>query len=162
MSYKNKMLIIYCVVLIASINSCTKTAIYNKEDEIEKITKTIDSSIGWAKEKDLDLLFGIIANDSNYISVHPSDKVVRSFEEFKGNSSFWMSPDFKYVKHEIKNLIINLSESGKVAWFYCKLNDINEWKGEPANWENTRWTGVLEKRNENWVIVQQHFSFASE
>jgi len=25
---------------------------------------------------------------------------------------------------------------------------------------NTRWTGVLEKRKEKWVIVQMHFSFA--
>ena len=24
------------------------------------------------------------------------------------------------------------------------------------------WTGVLEKRNGSWVIVQQHFSFAVE
>jgi hypothetical protein len=34
------------------------------------------------------------------------------------------------------------------------------WDGQPANWENTRWTGVLEKRGGRWVIVQQHFSFA--
>lgn len=40
------------------------------------------------------------------------------------------------------------------------LDDINEWKGQPANWENTRWTGVLEKRDNNWIIVQMHFSFA--
>ena len=42
------------------------------------------------------------------------------------------------------------------------LDDMNEWKGQPANWENTRWTGVTEKRDGKWVIVQQHFSFAVE
>jgi hypothetical protein len=47
-----------------------------------------------------------------------------------------------------------------VAWFYCILDDVNEWKGQPASWMNTRWTGVLEKRKEKWVIVQMHFSFA--
>jgi hypothetical protein len=31
-----------------------------------------------------------------------------------------------------------------------------------ASWENTRWTGVVEKRDGRWVIVQQHFSFASD
>jgi hypothetical protein len=49
-----------------------------------------------------------------------------------------------------------------VAWFYCILDDINEWKGQPANWENTRWTGVLEKRDGRWVMAQQHFSFAAK
>ena len=69
---------------------------------------------------------------------------------------------FKAEVDEIKDLTINLSRSGDVAWFYCILNDINEWQGQPANWENTRWTGVLEKRDGRWVIMQQHFSFASE
>jgi len=49
-----------------------------------------------------------------------------------------------------------------VAWFFCILDDINEWKGQPATWENTRWTGVLEKRDGRWVTVQQHFSFAND
>ncbi|MEW5983137.1 MAG: nuclear transport factor 2 family protein [Acidobacteriota bacterium] len=39
---------------------------------------------------------------------------------------------------------------------------VNTYKGQPASWEDTRWTGVLEKRDGRWVIVQQHFSFATE
>jgi hypothetical protein len=42
------------------------------------------------------------------------------------------------------------------------LDDVNEWRGQPANWMNTRWTGALEKRDGKWVIVQMHFSFAKE
>jgi hypothetical protein len=41
------------------------------------------------------------------------------------------------------------------------LDDINEYKGNPASWVNVRWTGVLEKRAGNWVIVQMHFSKAN-
>ena len=29
-------------------------------------------------------------------------------------------------------------------------------------WKNTRWTGVLEKREGRWVMAQQHFSFAAK
>jgi len=39
---------------------------------------------------------------------------------------------------------------------------INEWKGQPASRENARWTGVLERRDGRWVLVQQRFSFASD
>jgi ketosteroid isomerase-like protein len=77
------------------------------------------------------------------------------------NSEIFKNPDFIYKRHQLKDLKITLSNSGDVAWFFCILDDMNEWKGKPANWENTRWTGVLEKRNNNWVIVQQHFSFAA-
>lgn len=63
---------------------------------------------------------------------------------------------------DIRDQKINLSESGKTAWFFCMLNDISTWKGQQGGWENTRWTGVLEKRNGCWVIVQQHFSFANK
>ena len=133
----------------------------NKEVEMKKIAKAIDSCIGWFKTKDFKLLFNTVANDSNYLSVHPSDRIIRGFDHFKKNSETFRNPEFLYVKHEIKDLSINISRSGDVAWFYCCLNDINTWEGQPANWENARWTGVLEKRDGFWVIVQQHFSFAA-
>jgi ketosteroid isomerase-like protein len=134
----------------------------NREVEIREITRVIDSCIGWFKTKDFELYFSAVAHDSNFIAVHPTNKMVRGFEQVLKNSQIFKRPEFQYVRHEIKDLTINLSRSGDVAWFYCMLNDINTWDGQPANWENTRWTGVLEKRDGRWVIVQQHFSFEAE
>ena len=150
-----------CVVSTLFYYSCDQVTIEDEKDtKIQEIAKTIDSCIGWFKNKDFDLLFSVVTHDSNYISVHPTDRVIRGFEQFQINSEFFKNPDFKYVRHELKDLTINLSKSGNMAWFYCILDDMNEWKGQPANWENARWTGVLEKRDGKWVIVQQHFSFA--
>jgi len=131
----------------------------NKETEIHEISRVIDSCIGWFRNKDFNLLFSVVAHDSSYISVHPTDRVIRGFNQFVKNSEIFKNPEFKYVRHELKDLTINISELGNVAWFFCILNDINIWKGQPANWENTRWTGVLEKENGGWVIQQMHFSF---
>jgi len=133
-----------------------------QEAEIKVIAETVSSCIGWFENKDFDLLFSVVAHDPNYVSVHPTDNVIRGFEQFKKNSEVFKNPEFKYVRHELKDLAINLSKSGDTAWYYCVLDDINTWNGEPANWENARWTGVLEKREGRWVIVQQHFSFPSE
>jgi len=126
------------------------------------IEKSIRSSIGWAKNKDFQLLYSVIANDSNYLEIGPGPGITKGFDEFKKNESIWGDPGFKAIDFKIRDLKINLSESGTVAWFNCVLDDINEWKGKPASWLNTRWTGVLEKRNSRWVIVQMHFSFAKE
>ena len=134
----------------------------DQEAEKQKIAQVVSSVIGWAKDKNLDLFFGSIANDEDYISVTPTKRIIKRFEDVKQNVPFWMSPDFKYVRHELKDLEIKFARCGEVAWFFCILDDINTYKDEPAAWENTRWTGVVEKRDGRWVVVQQHFSFASD
>ncbi len=139
-----------------------KRKILIPEKNYSLIEKAINASIGWAKNKNLALLYNVIANDSSFLEVHPGDRVVKGFKEFRRSEEFWMSPDFKAIRYEIRDLKITISQSGDAAWWFCMLDDINEWKGQPANWENTRWTGVLEKREGRWVIVQQHFSFANK
>jgi hypothetical protein len=134
----------------------------DQETEKHEIARVVSSVIGWAKTKDLNLFFGSIAHDEDYISVTPTKRIIKRFEDVKQNVPFWMSPDFAYVRHELKDLEIKLARCGTVAWFYCVLDDINTYKGEPANWENARWTGVVEKRDGKWVVVSQHFSFASD
>ena len=135
-------------------------AAQDAEREKGAIAKVIHASIGWAKDKNFKLLYSVIANDSGYLEVDPDSGLIRGFDQFKKNEAFWGSPNFKAIRYEIKDLNISISQSGQVAWFYCMLDDINEWKGKPACWLNTRWTGVLEKRHGKWVIVQMHFSFA--
>lgn len=145
------------------IYSC-QTAIQRFDVDVEKplVEKAINQCIGWAKTKDINSLYGIIANDSNYLEVSPEGKVTKGFEEFRKNEQIWMNPDFKAIRYNITDLTINFSESGETAWFFCMLDDINEWKGQPASWKNTRWTGILEKRDNKWIMVQMHFSFADE
>jgi ketosteroid isomerase-like protein len=131
-------------------------------DEKAAIERSIRDCIGWAKTKDFKLLYGVIAADADFLEVHPDGAVVKGIDEFRKAEAFWGHPDFKAVRYEIRDLKIKLARSGEVAWFYGLLDDINEWQGKPASWENTRWTGVLEKRDGRWVMVQQHFSFASK
>jgi len=137
-------------------------SVQDLEAEKSKIVATISNVIGWAKDKNLDLFYGSIANDEDYVSVTPGARVIKRFDDVKQNVPFWMSSDFKYVRHELKDLEITFARCGTVAWFYCVLDDINTFKGEPISWENARWTGVVEKRDGRWVVVAQHFSFAQE
>jgi ketosteroid isomerase-like protein len=155
----------YCLLIFLTgfISSCkNNNEIINVEEEKQLVEKVINSSIGWAKNKDINLLHSIIANDPDFLEVHPGAKVVKGYDEFRKAEAFWLSPDFKAIRYEINDLKVTISRSGDAAWWFCMLDDINQWKGKPANWEDTRWTGVLEKRKGKWVIVQQHFSFASK
>ncbi|MBN1939202.1 MAG: nuclear transport factor 2 family protein, partial [Candidatus Aminicenantes bacterium] len=125
-------------------------------EELGRVEQAVRAAIGWAKNKNLKLLYETIAGDENFLEVHPDGNIVRGFTEFKKAEPIWMSPNFKAVRFEVRDLRLRLSKGGDVAWFFCILDDMNTWKGQPSNWENVRWTGVLEKRDGRWVMVQQH------
>jgi ketosteroid isomerase-like protein len=157
--YKINMLLLIIMIFLSCHNEVSEE-VFNENRELQLVKQSIDNVIGWAVNKDFNKFYGSIANDSDFISVTPYEKVKFGYNDVRKDSSFWGSPYFRAIRHELRNLRIHFSHKGDVAWFFCYLDDINEWKGEPASWENARWTGVLEKRNGKWIIVQQHFSFA--
>jgi hypothetical protein len=130
--------------------------------EKAEIREVIDSSIGWALNKDKERLYQSLAQDSTLFIYHPdSTSTIVGFESFRELvDNFFMNENFRATGYEIKDLHIDLAQSGKTAWFRALLDDFGEWCGQPTVWHNVRWTGVLEKRAGNWQIVQMHFSFA--
>ncbi len=128
------------------------------------VTKVIEASIGWALTKNFDLLYSSLAQDSRLFIYHPdSAGTILGFEAFKTYAErLFRGDQFKATRFEIKELRINISATGETAWYSCLLDDFGEWNGQPGGWENCRWTGVLEKRDNKWVIVQMHFSLATD
>jgi hypothetical protein len=148
------------VLLVSCERGNRESQAFDLAAERAKVEQTIRNNLGWAPTKDFDLLKSTICLDSTYLVVNPTDRVAIGEDDFRNTEEFFRSPDFQAVGFEISDLRINFSQSGDVAWFYCHLNDWNIWQGEPANWENARWTGVLEKIDGAWRIRQMHFSYA--
>lgn len=145
--------------------SSIAAAVAATSDEAEKasIAKVIDANIGWFATKDFELAFSTVADDPDFFYFSPDSKTtVHGIEALKEISAVWRDPGAKYVSHEIHDLRIHLHPSGEVAWYSAILDDCGEYNGKPGCWKDTRWTGVLEKRNGRWVIMQMHFSFAAD
>jgi ketosteroid isomerase-like protein len=139
------------------------TPAYASEPEKERIAKVIDDSIGWFETKDFDLLFRVFADDPDLFMFQPgSTGTIHGIEAFRELSAIWRDPETRYISHDVSDLRIHMSKSGEVAWFSAILQDCGEYKGQVGCWKDARWTGVLEKRDERWVIVQAHFSFAAD
>jgi hypothetical protein len=132
--------------------------------ETARVDSVIRASIQWAVQKDTAAMFRLFAHDSALFWFSPdSAGTVRGFAAQKQVvEQVFMNPAFVAVGTDIRDMQIHLSRGGDVAWWSCILDDRNTWQGRPANWENVRWTGVLEKRGGNWVIVQMHFSKSEE
>jgi hypothetical protein len=130
------------------------------ESDMKKIERLIRNSIAWAATKDRELILSVFAPAPELFWFSPRDDgTIHGYEAFvELTDNFFMSADFQHLRYEIRQLQINISETGTVAWFNARLDDFNLWQGQPADWEDVRWTGVLEKRSGDWVIVQMHFS----
>jgi len=127
------------------------------------IEKTVYDSIAWALTKDRARLERIIAHDDDYFSFHPRGlDGVHGYAEFERGFELWMDPRFEATSTNVRQFRSHLSSSGEVAWFSAILDDCYTWDGVPGCWKDTRLTGVLEKRDGRWQIVQMHFSFASD
>ena len=122
-------------------------------------------SIRWADNKDVDLLYSILPRDDpDFFMFFPnsSDTFIgwEPFERYV--EEIYLDDAFRTTGYEVTDLRINISDSGNVAWFSAILYDSCEYHGIPHAWVDVRWTGVLEKRDGNWVIVQMHFSAATD
>lgn len=128
------------------------------------IEQVINDAIGWALTKNKTRLFEIMAHDENFFIFHPDSKsTIIGFDAFRDLAErAWMTDAFKATDFAIRDLRLQFSESGTVAWYACLLDDHGEQNGKRVGWDNCRWTGVIEKRNGKWVIVQMHFSFATD
>lgn len=111
----------------------------------------------WETE-DMDLLSKIMAHDEDMVN-YGSDatEIFKSWEEFE-SAVAQMIPAFENTKIEVKDQHLKVNSAGEVAWF----SEIWDWdlvySGQPLQIKNQRLTGVLEKRNGSWVIVQFHNS----
>lgn len=73
----------------------------------------------------------------------------------------WMHPDFQATRTEIRDVKVGISKSGEAAWFSSILNDCGTHQGRESCRKDCHSSGVVEKREGRWVIVQAHFSLAS-
>jgi ketosteroid isomerase-like protein len=127
------------------------------------IAKTIYDAICWALTKDRPLQESTMAHDEDLaIFWTDSDTTVFGWNQYVKLFDIWMDPRFKATLTEIRDLRLNVSRSGDVAWFSATLDDLSEWDGMPKGARDIRWTGVLEKREGRWVFVQMHGSLAAD
>lgn len=152
------------LVIILMSGCCKMKSEIDIEAEKTQIAKVVKNSIAWAVTKDKDLLYSCFDQSEKLFYFSPDDAgTIEGFKAFTNlTENFFMHEDFKAISSKVREIKINLSKSGEVAWYSARLDDYNEWKGQPANWEDVRWTGVLEKQENKWVLVQMHFSFSAE
>ncbi len=139
-----------------AVSGCTQKV--DLEAEKARVKSVVDQFEQVWETKDMELFSRIMAHDADMV-VYGSDAPEHwvGWEPLR-ESVEKMLPSFENIKITVKKQVIKVHPSGNVAWF----SEVWDWdmvlEGKAVRSEGQRLTGVLEKRNGNWVFVQFHNS----
>ena len=161
---KKLLMIIPLVILLCFNFSCQQSeevaeeAVVDIEAEKAAAKAVLDEWIKCIETEDMELFLRIIAHDDDMVSFGTD-----AAEHWVGWESIKESVQKQFESVEnadisIRELVIKVHNSGEVAWVSCLMDFKGTAMGEPFNVEGARVTGVMEKRNGNWLIVQSHTS----
>ena len=130
----------------------------NCEIEKEAIEDLLENYILANENQDFDLIEDIWASDDDII-LYGTDSDERlmgwSGIEEAIKEQFGLITD-TYIS--ASNQFIKLNCTGNTAWFAETLNYNYIYKGKAHKYEGMRFTGVVEKIDNEWVLVQAHLS----
>jgi len=132
------------------------------EKEMSEIRTLLEQYELARENEDFSTIEIIWANDDNILLIG-----TESHEELKGIDAIKKAMARQF--NEFENTLINISDqkiginkSGTTAWFYEMLDYNFIYQGEDMVFEGIRFTGVLEKRDGQWKLVQGHLSIPYE
>ncbi|NGP76834.1 nuclear transport factor 2 family protein [Balneolaceae bacterium YR4-1] len=108
--------------------------------------------------QDYELMDNLIPNESNMVHIGTGVG-----EIWKGKNELLQATreqfeNLQYYRAKIHNLTVNFSDSGNTAWYFHLLDAEIKSNDVITRWENARFTGVLEKQDEQWKMMQTHVS----
>ncbi len=134
----------------------------NIASEKAKATLVVNEFTNIWETKDMNVLSKIVAHDTGMVNYGMNANLIFVGWDALRDSIAKMWSVMEMKKMDIRNQVINIDRSGNVAW-YSEMCDMDFlYGGHPMQILNQRYTGVLEKRNGKWVIVQFHNSITCQ
>jgi len=126
--------------------------------EAERARAVVEDFWRAISAQDLDLLSRVVARDEELV-VFGTDAT----ERWIGSSAFLSAEEQMMQAFDVESLdrreeTFQMHPHGGVAWFSTVFDIKISVDGDSASLRGLRTTGVLEKRNDDWVIVQAHTS----
>ena len=151
-----KLFLILGAAACLAINSCTPGV--DIEAEKAQVQSVLDQWNQMLETENLELFSRIMAHDPDMVTFG-TDAAERWVGWEALNESLQKQfESFENFEISVTNQVIKISESGTVAWFSKVADGDLLVQGEPVSLKGMRISGVLEKREGSWVIVQFHTS----
>lgn len=110
------------------------------------------------EERNLDLLLSCFSDKPDIIILGTDENELWVDKVSFGQAQKRAYETFANVKLSERDKVLHLCKTGGQAWFYMRVNWYVESAGKQYTFDGIRTTGVLEKDNDKWQIVQLHTS----
>jgi ketosteroid isomerase-like protein len=149
---------IFVLILISFFPSCTDKPDIDLGEERDKVIQVIDNYSKAHEERDLNLLMSCFSDDPDIIILGTDEDELWVEKMSMGESQQVAYETFDKITLSVRDRMVKMNQSGTEAWFYIKVNWYVESGGNEFSINGVRTTGVLEKQNKQWKIVQLHTS----
>jgi len=150
--------ILFGIIQISCCNDNPDKNVFDPLQEKEKIALVLEKYVIANEEQNLNLIKEVWASKPDIVVFGTnSDETIIGWEAIRNA----LKKQFKNIENtyiNVRDQRIEINESGNTAWFSEFVNYTYIYKGKPVKYEGLRFTGVLEKINGDWLIVQSHMS----
>ena len=130
--------------------------------DISEINELINDYLEAYRHRDINALEGVVSNDDNFIAFGTdAGEIWEGWAEFKTASEQLFGAMEEIQWDRSGKPMVHFSHDGSVAWFVEELS-ANFVTGGEEHSCNVRISGVAEKRESEWKIVQFHRSVPAE
>lgn len=124
----------------------------------EHVKSTIEKFFHAMDTQNLDLMKQLIPKSESTVHVGTDHGEIWKGWDVLNESTEEQFEGLEYYKATIRDLTINVADSGDVAWYFHLLDAEIKSRETITCWQGARFTGVLEKENGHWVMAQTHVS----
>lgn len=153
---------IFVLILIFFFTSCSDKPDVDLVAERDNVIQVIDNYSMAHEERDLNLLMRCFSDDPDIIILGTDEDELWVDKMSMGESQKVAYETFDKISLSVRDRMVKMNNSGTEAWFYMKVNWYVESGGNEFSINGVRTTGVLEKQNDQWRIVQLHTSMPIE
>ena len=154
----NKLFLILIAAACLAIYGCTPAV--DIEAEKAQVQSVLDQWNQVFETENLELFSRVMAHDPDMVTFGTDAAERWVGWEALNESVQKQFESFENLGISVNDQVIKISELGNVAWF----SEVMDWdllhlaQDEPVSMKGARITGVLEKREGSWVVVQFHAS----
>ncbi len=150
------------ILLISGCQQKTNNEPVDLNSEKDKIALVLEKYVIANEKEDLDLVHEIWAASPDIVVFGTN-----SDEKLIGWDAIKEALERQYTSFEdtyisVRDQVIHVDPTGHFAWFSEIMNYNYIYQGEAKQFEGLRFTGVLQKIDGEWYIVQSHISIPGE
>ncbi len=127
-------------------------------DPIKEVKATIKQFFHAMDTQNLELMEQLIPQKETMVHVGTDEDEIWKGWKVLHEATKKQFDGLEHYKADIRDLTVDFSKSGDVAWYFHLLDAEIKSRDNITRWKGARFTGVLEKQNDHWVMVQTHVS----